>query len=378
MPGAMQQDGRLPRPRRGRRRRTPTATATSAPYDRAPGRVRCDARTGPRYAPRRHGDAAGVPRPRQSRASTQAEYQGARISGDYAEEYPPYQITTLHPRTYNEARTIGEHFRTSTPVIMNLSEMDDADAKRLVDFAAGLTFGLHGRIERVTAKVFLLSPHNVTVTAQDKARIARTASSTSPDSTIAVRRTGIGRRDRLRAQHVAFAGLAPWMVASPSWHVPRCPRIEGASVDGAVLERHRVRRSTSTISADPGPTRGRDRPGSSPASWRPAGVAAVGLEVVYASTDPPIKLLRRLVPPLQLGTVSLDLSVMILLLAILALRWVALTTRLVVDRILSSGGSTRLAGHCVTCATHCNTCIDPHLTPEPPGSGDEHEVTECR
>ncbi len=84
---------------------------------------------------------------------------------------PGYQITALHPRTYNEARTIGEAFRASTPVIMNLSEMDDADAKRLVDFAAGLTFGLHGRIERVTAKVFLLSPHNVTVTAQDKARI---------------------------------------------------------------------------------------------------------------------------------------------------------------------------------------------------------------
>jgi cell division inhibitor SepF len=84
---------------------------------------------------------------------------------------PSYQITALHPRTYNEARTIGEHFRGNTPVIMNLSDMDDADAKRLVDFAAGLTFGLHGRIERVTAKVFLLSPHNVTVTAQDKARI---------------------------------------------------------------------------------------------------------------------------------------------------------------------------------------------------------------
>ncbi len=82
-----------------------------------------------------------------------------------------YQITALHPRTYNEARTIGEQFRKGTPVIMNLTEMDDADAKRLVDFAAGLTFGLHGRIERVTAKVFLLSPQNVTVTAQDKARI---------------------------------------------------------------------------------------------------------------------------------------------------------------------------------------------------------------
>jgi cell division inhibitor SepF len=95
------------------------------------------------------------------------------MTGGYGEvDRSSYRITTLHPRTYNEARTIGEHFRAGTPVIMNLSEMDDADAKRLVDFAAGLTFGLHGRIERVTAKVFLLSPHNVTVTAQDKARIA--------------------------------------------------------------------------------------------------------------------------------------------------------------------------------------------------------------
>jgi cell division inhibitor SepF len=83
-----------------------------------------------------------------------------------------YRITTLHPRTYNEARTIGEHFRDGTPVIMNLTEMDDGDAKRLVDFAAGLIFGLHGSIERVTNKVFLLSPEHVEVTAEDKARIA--------------------------------------------------------------------------------------------------------------------------------------------------------------------------------------------------------------
>jgi cell division inhibitor SepF len=83
----------------------------------------------------------------------------------------PYRITTLHPRNYNEARTIGERFREGMPVIMNLTEMDDADAKRLVDFAAGLSFGLRGSIERVTAKVFLLSPQNVDVTAEDKARI---------------------------------------------------------------------------------------------------------------------------------------------------------------------------------------------------------------
>ena len=82
------------------------------------------------------------------------------------------RITTLHPRTYNEARTIGEHFREGTPVIMNLTEMVDSDAKRLVDFAAGLIFGLRGGIERVTNKVFLLTPANVEVTAEDKARIA--------------------------------------------------------------------------------------------------------------------------------------------------------------------------------------------------------------
>jgi cell division inhibitor SepF len=82
------------------------------------------------------------------------------------------RIQTLHPRTYNEARTIGEHFRDGIPVIMNLSEMDDNDAKRLVDFAAGLVFGVHGTIERVTNKVFLLSPPNVSVAAADKQRIA--------------------------------------------------------------------------------------------------------------------------------------------------------------------------------------------------------------
>jgi cell division inhibitor SepF len=82
------------------------------------------------------------------------------------------RIVTVHPRTYNEARTIGEHFREGVPVIMNLSDMDDADAKRLVDFSAGLIFGLRGSIERVTNKVFLLSPANVSVTAEDKQRIA--------------------------------------------------------------------------------------------------------------------------------------------------------------------------------------------------------------
>ncbi|HUW17023.1 MAG TPA: cell division protein SepF [Actinomycetes bacterium] len=86
---------------------------------------------------------------------------------------PDYRITTLHPRAYNDARAIGEAFREGTPVIMNLTEMDDTDAKRIVDFAAGLVFGKRGTIERVTQKVFLLSPVNVVVTAEEKQRLVQ-------------------------------------------------------------------------------------------------------------------------------------------------------------------------------------------------------------
>lgn len=82
------------------------------------------------------------------------------------------RIETVTPLTYNDARTVGEHYRSGVPVIMNLSEIDDDDAKRLVDFAAGLVFAVHGSINRVTAKVFLLSPENISVTDEDKQRIA--------------------------------------------------------------------------------------------------------------------------------------------------------------------------------------------------------------
>ena len=73
------------------------------------------------------------------------------------------RIVTLHPRTYSEARAIGEQYREGNPVIMNLSDMEETERKRLVDFASGLVFGLRGSIERVTSKVFLLSPENVSV-----------------------------------------------------------------------------------------------------------------------------------------------------------------------------------------------------------------------
>ncbi|PKQ32907.1 MAG: cell division protein SepF [Actinobacteria bacterium HGW-Actinobacteria-2] len=118
-----------------------------------------------------------VPAPRELAKASDA---GAKVT-ELETRRPPREqtrvadisrIITVHPRTYNEARTIGENFRDGVPVIMNVSDMEEADAKRLVDFSAGLIFGLRGSIERITSKVFLLSPHNVSVTAEDKERLA--------------------------------------------------------------------------------------------------------------------------------------------------------------------------------------------------------------
>ncbi|KQR89486.1 cell division protein SepF [Microbacterium sp. Leaf179] len=76
---------------------------------------------------------------------------------------PVSEILTVHPKQYRDAQTIAESFREGIPVIINLSQMSDADARRLIDFASGLSLGLYGRIERVTSKVFLLSPENIAV-----------------------------------------------------------------------------------------------------------------------------------------------------------------------------------------------------------------------
>jgi cell division inhibitor SepF len=152
-----------PEPERApRRQHVPPPVQHQPPQDEPPRLIHAPAPREPRIAP-----VASITPERHI-----LEKNAAVIMPKVVSEREPYRITTLHPRTYNEARTIGEHFREGTPVIMNLTEMDDTDAKRLVDFAAGLVFGLHGSIERVTQKVFLLSPANVDVTAEDKARIA--------------------------------------------------------------------------------------------------------------------------------------------------------------------------------------------------------------
>jgi cell division inhibitor SepF len=86
---------------------------------------------------------------------------------------PSYNIVTLHPRSYSDARQMAEHYREGNPVIINLDDMDESERKRLVDFASGLAFGLRGRIEKITSVVFLISPANVIVRTEDKAAYAQ-------------------------------------------------------------------------------------------------------------------------------------------------------------------------------------------------------------
>ncbi|MFM9367939.1 cell division protein SepF [Streptomyces sp. Da 82-17] len=93
---------------------------------------------------------AWVTDPRVRVADEQAAQAGRRIG-------------TIAPDGFRDARAIGELFRDGVPVIMNLTSMDPADAKRVVDFAAGLTFGLRGSIERVATRVFLLTPADTAI-----------------------------------------------------------------------------------------------------------------------------------------------------------------------------------------------------------------------
>jgi cell division inhibitor SepF len=130
--------------------------------------------TGGAGAPSTRGSLAVEPEPVAATTTTPST---ARKESDPASA--PAEITSLQPKSYNEARVIGERYREGIPVIMNLTEMDDAGAKRLVDFAAGLAFALRGSIEKVTNRVFLLSPPNVEVSAAERRKLAEKGFSTS-------------------------------------------------------------------------------------------------------------------------------------------------------------------------------------------------------
>jgi cell division inhibitor SepF len=142
-----------------------------AEFDRYDSRPRVDT------VPSRSSRPAMAPRP-ASRGNlavdARAERPEARRAPVVDDGGPLAKITTLRPQSYAEARTIGERFRDGTPVIMDLVDMSNADAKRLVDFAAGLAFALRGSFDKVATKVFLLSPADIVVSAEERRRIAET------------------------------------------------------------------------------------------------------------------------------------------------------------------------------------------------------------
>ncbi len=150
-----------------------TARLRRAGDEPLPGRPRDDARFESRMRTPREFDRT-PPRFGSLRGSTRgALAMDPRGMAELFEAGSPMaKITTLRPKDYSEARTIGERFRDGTPVIMDLVSMDNADAKRLVDFAAGLAFALRGSFDKVATKVFLLSPADVDVTAEQRRRIA--------------------------------------------------------------------------------------------------------------------------------------------------------------------------------------------------------------
>jgi cell division inhibitor SepF len=86
----------------------------------------------------------------------------------------PVPSSTVHvtnPTTFNDVEEVGERFRAGVPVIMNLAGASESVAKRLLDFASGLIFGLDGRIERVGDRVFLLTPSGVEVSSEERRRL---------------------------------------------------------------------------------------------------------------------------------------------------------------------------------------------------------------
>lgn len=154
-------------------------------------RERFDGRGGDEFVPRpggRHAHEVGErrgpqrlePLQRSAGATLRVTHTATGRTGEENEmgqmfaDGPLQKITTLRPTDYSEARTIGERFRDGSPVIMDLVEMSNDDAKRLVDFAAGLAFALRGSFDKVATKVFLLSPADIDVSPEDRRKIAET------------------------------------------------------------------------------------------------------------------------------------------------------------------------------------------------------------
>jgi cell division inhibitor SepF len=87
----------------------------------------------------------------------------------------PARVSVLEPSSFNDAQALADRFKRNQPVILNLQNVDQELSRRMVDFCAGLTYALDGQIQNVASRVFLLTPRNVEVSAEERKRLAERA-----------------------------------------------------------------------------------------------------------------------------------------------------------------------------------------------------------
>ena len=116
--------------------------------------------------------AEAPPQPARSSRSSGGSSRSSRVRGVEARAAEgSAQVHLVVPRSFNDAQQIADKFKDSVPVILNLQSAENELSKRLIDFASGLTYALDGTMQRVADKVFLLTPRNVQVSAEERARM---------------------------------------------------------------------------------------------------------------------------------------------------------------------------------------------------------------
>ena len=109
---------------------------------------------------RSEGAAGGA----RGRSAAVLKQVGSRGNGDV-------RVHLVVPKSFNDAQQIADKFKDSIPVILNLQSSDTDLSKRLIDFASGLTYALDGGMQRIADKVFMLTPRNVEISAEERARL---------------------------------------------------------------------------------------------------------------------------------------------------------------------------------------------------------------
>ncbi len=113
---------------------------------------------------------SGRERPHGAQGGSQAHLRAVPDRG-----MPPARVSVVDPSSFNDAQALADRFKRQQPVILNLQQADGELSRRMVDFCAGLTYALDGQIQTVANRVFLLTPRNVEVSAEERKRLAERA-----------------------------------------------------------------------------------------------------------------------------------------------------------------------------------------------------------